>query len=66
MSYKIEDAFQRYIKKECTVYVIGDEYIEGVLREVGDGWVLVADEDSEEEYVISTANIVYISVENED
>lgn len=64
MAYKIEDAFQRYIKRECTVYVVGDEYIEGVLREVGDGCILLTDDDKE--YVICTANIVYILVENED
>lgn len=61
---KIEDAFQRYLQKECTVYLVGDEYIEGVLSEIGDGWILVTDE--EREFIISTANIIYLLCENED
>ena len=61
---KIEDAFQRYLQKECTVYLVGDEYVEGVLSEIGDGWILVTDE--EREFIISTANIIYLLCENED
>lgn len=61
---KIEDAFQRYLQKECTVYLVGDEYVEGVLSEIGDSWILVTDE--EREFIISTANIIYLLCENED
>lgn len=64
MAYKIEDAFRRYLQKECTVYVVGDEYIEGVLSEIGDGWILIADEDREA--IISASNIIYLLSENED
>lgn len=62
---KIEDAFRRYLQKECMVSVVGDEYIEGILSEIGDGWILVINDD-DSEFIISIANIIYLSAENED
>ena len=41
----------------------GDE-IDGILSEIGDGWIRVTDE--EQEYIINTSKIIYLLCENED
>lgn len=61
----LSDILLRYIGREISVNVVGNDgvYIEGILREVGDGWILLDDEDSET--IINTDKIIHIYVEEE-
>lgn len=56
---KMRDVIGRYIGREVGVCLVNDEEFEGVVRETGEGWLLLSDEDGE--YIINTDKITYIS-----
>ncbi len=62
---KIYDVLQRYIGREISVNVIDNDgvYIEGILSEIGDGWIFLKDDESET--IISTDKIICVYVEEE-
>lgn len=63
MAYKIEDAFQRYLNRECTVFTVDEEF-EGMLSEVGEDFILLKDDNSD--YIINIPNITGVEFENDD
>lgn len=62
MAYKIEDALQRYLNRECTVYTVDEEF-EGTLSEIGEGFILLRDDDSD--CIINISNITGVKIEND-
>ncbi len=56
------DALHRYIGRECCVTVVEDEEICGTLRECGDNWILLTDEDNTD-FIINTNKIIYVYME---
>lgn len=63
MAYKMEDALQRYMGRECTVYTVDEEF-EGILNEVGDGFILLKDDNSD--CIVNSSNITGVVIDNDD
>ncbi|MBR2283661.1 MAG: hypothetical protein IJ874_04475 [Ruminococcus sp.] len=60
MAYIIEDAFRRYVKRPVTVSVVGEEYVSGILMQIGDSWILLYDAQKKREFVVNTNKIIYM------
>ncbi|MBQ9956327.1 MAG: hypothetical protein IJO99_02025 [Ruminococcus sp.] len=58
----ISDALQRYIGRELNINVVEGEEIYGTLRECGDNWILITDEDNTD-FIFNTNKIIYVYVE---
>ncbi len=63
MIVKVEDIIARYLNKECSVSV-RDDVVEGKIREIGNGWILLTD-DYSTDHIIRISRIEYISIEND-
>lgn len=57
---KIEDALQRFLneEEECIVYTINNAMITCTIKEMGEGWICIAEKDSES--IVNLQNIVRI------
>ena len=61
---KIEEAFARFIEEEVLIYAVSQggsvsATIECTVKEIGDGWVRIAQEDNTES-IVNIANIIRI------
>lgn len=54
MAFKIEDAFSRYIGRECTLYTLDEEF-DGTLKEVGEGFLLL--DSNGTDIIINISNV---------
>lgn len=60
---KIEQALQRFLNEECLVYVtyatMNGSILEGVITEIGDGWLRMTDK-AETESIINLDNVIRV------
>lgn len=60
----ISDVLSRYIGRELNINVVEGEEISGTLKECGDSWILITDED-DTDFIFNTDKIIYAYVEED-
>ena len=59
---KLDEVLTQYINEKCALGVLGQSlmtYYNGIIEEVGEGWIRFVD-DSRFEYIIPTTAIAYV------